>query len=219
MMTLHLLVFHSDPVDALFCRDFPLWRRAFNPWTRIKISTQLFSKGFFTPKLRSLINSFTFSTPIWPQAIGTTNWFQTVTRLRLCWGVWNVDRYRWKRCLILWMKHYYRLIVNNQTWLSAMVIIIFHIQKCLWISEIDSSLKTKDSTRAVICLISNTIKFWKKNLDTKFDQNEKSGFLVKDLVRLELGADLITYGDFKMHKGNEVPTDTYLTPKLEFCSK
>ena len=59
----------------------------------------------------------------------------------------------------------------------------------------------------------------KKTLDTKFDQNEKSGFLVKDLVRQELGADLITYGDYTMHKGNEVPTDTYLTPKLEFCSK
>ena len=52
-----------------------------------------------------------------------------------------------------------------------------------------------------------------------FDNNSNSNLIVKDLIRLELGPELITFGDFKLEKGVEVPTDTFLTPQLEFCSK
>ena len=52
-----------------------------------------------------------------------------------------------------------------------------------------------------------------------FDQNQNSNLIAKDLVRLELGSDLITFGDYKTEKGKEVPVETYLTPPLEYCSK
>ena len=34
-----------------------------------------------------------------------------------------------------------------------------------------------------------------------------------------MGPDLITFGDFKIEKGVEIPSETFLTPPLEFCSK
>ena len=40
-----------------------------------------------------------------------------------------------------------------------------------------------------------------------------------DLVRNEIGENLITFGDYYVEKNKEIPMDTFLTPALEYCSK
>lgn len=101
----------------------------------------------------------------------------------------------------------------------------YNIQYCPMVDHFKNVLLSLDKNfQKGIDLLDNEYEdVLQKYMSIYFDSDHRVNhpLVAKDLVKLELGSDLVTFGDVGIDKktGKEYPLETYLTPELELMSK